>query len=66
MSMGRVKEDFDKSKYSYNKDGHICKVVDVVLNPKIVQTAAETSEVFSFACQIIGNYLLEKHKIAVT
>lgn len=42
MSMGRVREDNDKSILFTYLDGNVCKVVDVVLNPKIVQTS-ETS-----------------------
>lgn len=43
----------------------MCKVVDVVLNPKIVETAEQNVDILSFTAQIIGNYLLEKYKIAV-
>ena len=35
MSVGNLKEDFDKSTF-FNKENKICKVVDVILNPKIV------------------------------
>lgn len=66
MSMGRVKEDTDKSNHlDNNSDGNVCKVVDVVLNPKIVSTAETTPEILVFTGQIIGNYLLEKYKIAI-
>jgi len=40
--------------------------VDVVMNNKLVETAEKNSEIFYFMAQIIGNYLLEKHKIAVS
>jgi len=41
-----------------NKDGNVCKVVDVVLNPKIVETAEANPDIMGFTAQIIGNYLL--------
>jgi len=65
MSMGRVKEDSDKSTYFFMIEGTPCKVVDVVMNDKIVETAEKSSDIFYFMAQIISNYLLEKYKIAV-
>jgi hypothetical protein len=41
-------------------------VVDVVMNPKIIATADTNPEIMQFMGQIIANYLLEKHKIAVS
>jgi len=35
------------------------------MNDKIVETADKTADIFYFMAQIISNYLLEKHKIAV-
>lgn len=48
------------------KDGNACKVVDVVMNPKIIATAETNLDIFQFMAQIIANYLLEKHKITVS
>ena len=40
MSMGSMREDRDKSFIFYLfSDGNACKVVDVVMNPKIIATA---------------------------
>ncbi len=39
-------------------DGNACKVVDVVMNPKIVATAEVNADIFQFMGQIIANYLL--------
>ena len=39
-------------------------MVDVVLNSQIVETSEKNNDIFYFMAQIIGNYLLEKHKIA--
>ena len=39
-------------------------MVDVVMNSQIVETAEKNNDIFYFMAQIIGNYLLEKHKIA--
>lgn len=35
------------------------------MNDRIVETAEKTADIFYFMAQIIANYLLEKHKIAV-
>ena len=35
------------------------------MNDRIVETADKSTEIFYFMAQIIANYLLEKHKIAV-
>jgi len=35
------------------------------LNPLIVQTCNTSPDILGFTAQIIGNYLLEKYKIAV-
>ncbi len=35
-----------------------CKVVDVVMNPKIIATAETNHDIFQFMAQIIANYLL--------
>ena len=35
------------------------------MNDRIVETAEKTADIFYFMAQIISNYLLEKHKIAV-
>ena len=58
MSMGRVREDSDKSKLIEYVDGVPCKVVDVVLNPKIIDTMETDAGIMAFTAQIIGNYLL--------
>ena len=42
-----------------------CKVLDVVMNDKIVETAEKSQDIFMFMVQIISNYMLEKYKIAV-
>lgn len=59
MSMGQPREDSDKK-------GTPCKVVDVVMNNRIVETAEKTADIFYFMAQILANHLLEKHKIAVS
>ena len=46
-------------------EGTPCKVVDVVMNDMIVETAEKNTDIFYFMAQIISNYLLEKYKIAV-
>lgn len=46
-------------------EGGPCKVVDVVMNSKIVEVALTNADVFGFMGQIIEGYLLEKHKIKV-
>lgn len=66
MSMGVMKEDRDKSSFLFIWDGNVCKVVDVVMNPRIIATAETNPDIFQFMAQIIANYLLEKHKIAVS
>lgn len=35
------------------------------MNDRIVETADKSADIFYFMAQIISNYLLEKHKIAV-
>lgn len=66
MSMGRVREDSDKSNFwNLFLEGTPCKVIDVVMNDRIIETAEKNSDIFFFMAQIISNYLLEKHKIAV-
>lgn len=35
------------------------------MNDRIVETADKNADIFYFMAQIISNYLLEKHKIAV-
>jgi len=35
------------------------------MNSQIVETAETNNDIFYFMGQIIGNYLLEKHKIAI-
>lgn len=66
MSMGRVREDNDKSITFGYLEGTPCKVIDVVMNDRIVETAEKNQDIFFFMAQIISNYLLEKHKIAVS
>jgi hypothetical protein len=66
MSMGIIREDRDNSNVFFNLDGNACKVVDVVMNPKIIATAETNADIFQFMAQIISNYLLEKYKIAVS
>ena len=65
MSMGQPREDSDKSNLWNYEEGVPCKVVDVVMNSSIVETAEKAADIFLFMTQIIANYLLEKHKIAV-
>lgn len=64
--MGRVREDNDKSTNAFSIEGTPCKVIDVVMNDRIVETAEKNQDIFYFMAQIISNYLLEKHKIAVS
>jgi hypothetical protein len=51
---------------NFIEEGTVCKVVDVVMNPQIVETAESNEDIMKFTTQIIGNYLLEKYKIAVS
>lgn len=55
-----------KVKIILNVGNNACKVVDVVLNPKIVDTMESNPDIMAFTVQIVGNYLLEKYKIAVS
>ena len=55
-----------KVKLIFNVGSNACKVVDVVLNPKIVDTMESNPDIMAFTVQIVGNYLLEKYKIAVS
>lgn len=65
MSMGRVREDNDKSNDNNISEGVPCKTVDVVMNNLVVEKAEKEADIFFFMAQIISNYLLEKYKIAV-
>jgi len=56
MSVGRIKEDFDKNK-------NPSKVVDVILNPKVVATIKKDNNALLFFYQLVNNYLQQKYKI---
>ena len=56
MSVGRVKEDNDKK-------GEICKVIDVILNPTIVQNIEKDANLQLFFIELLKSYIMEKHKI---
>ena len=68
MSLGSLKEDFDKSnKFREEKtnliDKSVCKVVDCILNPKIAATIQKNEEALSFFYQLANNYIQQKYKI---
>jgi len=56
MSVGRVKEDSDKK-------GEICKVIDVVMNPNVVDNLITDNNMQLFLIELLKSYILEKHKI---
>jgi len=56
MSVGRIKEDFDKNK-------NPSKVVDVILHPKVVATLKKDNNALLFFYQLVNNYLQQKYKI---
>ena len=56
MSVGRVKEESDKK-------GEICKVIDVILNPKVVETLLIDINLQLFFIELLKSYIMEKHKI---
>jgi len=59
MSLGMLKEDFDKKE-------HICKVIDVILNPTVIQMSKKNKESVNFLYQLIGTYINQKHKIELS
>lgn len=69
--MGRLKEDFDKSKkklviqkvFTSIIDKTPCKVVDVILNPKVVTTIKKDNNALLFFYQLVNNYLQQKYQI---
>lgn len=70
MSLGSLKEDFDKSNTDWlifcvltGIDKTICKVVDCVLNPKITSTIQKTQDALLFFYQLVNNYIQQKYKI---
>jgi hypothetical protein len=59
MSMGEVREEFDKS----NKP---CKVIDVIINPEIcseLQKVDRLGNYFAFFKELLVSYVAQKHKI---
>jgi len=56
MSLGKVKEDHDKK-------GDICKVVDAVLNPKVIEAVLKDVWMLQLMEQLLLHYINEKYKI---
>lgn len=58
MSMGEVREEFDKS----NKP---CKVIDVIINPEICSELQKQTglELLRFFKELLVSYVAQKHKI---
>lgn len=59
MSVGRVKEDNDKK-------GEICKVIDVILNPNVVDNLMKDNNMQMFLIELLKSYILEKHKLELS
>ena len=58
MSVGNIKEDNDKK-------GDICKVVDIIIAPKIEEAIAATADLKVFFAELVANYIMQKHKIEI-
>ena len=58
MSMGEVREEFDKS----NKP---CKVIDVIINPEICSELQKQTglDLLRFFKELLVSYVAQKHKI---
>lgn len=58
MSVGTLKEDHDKQ-------NNICRVVDVILHPNIVQTVKTDESLRQFVRELLVSYLKEKFKLDI-
>lgn len=47
-------------------EGNICKVVDAVMNPQVIEAVKKDSGLLTFLAEILINYIYEKHKIKLT
>ena len=56
MSVGKVKEDNDKK-------GEICKVIDVIMNPNVVDNVLKDANLQQFLIELLKSYIHEKHKM---
>ena len=56
MSVGPLKEDHDKQ-------NNMCRVVDVVLHPNVVNNVKTDQALCQFLKELLLSYLKEKHKI---
>ena len=64
MSVGNLKEDFDKS-ILILLGKKTCKVVDVILNPKIATEMKNEKTFLATVMNIFEYYFNEKHKILI-
>lgn len=66
MSLGKAKEDHDKSNETTDVEGGICKVIDAVMNPQVIQAVKTDPGLLEFLVQILINYVFEKHKLRLS
>ncbi|KRW98808.1 hypothetical protein PPERSA_10579 [Pseudocohnilembus persalinus] len=59
MSFGTVREDHD------NK-GDICKVVDVIVNPNVIDAVKKDIQMNEFLKQMLANFVEQKYKIKIS
>jgi hypothetical protein len=58
MSLGKLKEDHDNSKICVlTSENEVCKVVDVIINPKVYENVVKDDGLKQFLEELLRNYI---------